>query len=114
MALGEVDAEQRPRFRVRIFVTLYENDVEKRKQLLQEIDQVVYQLHPSNPMPVLVQQNWREYFRLEMSNWGEFWIRATIIFKDRNRPPIQMIRHLNLEDPEPIPEDELTGEDAKK
>jgi len=99
------DDQGRPRFDVRLFVAIYHNDLNERKRLLQEIDRVVYQLHESNPIPVLVQQNWQEYFRVDMNNWGEFWVRATVIFKNKNRRPIQMIRHLNLEDPDPLPDD---------
>ena len=88
---------------LRLFIDIYSDDVAERKKHLQAIDRVVYQTHESYPVPVMVQQNWRDCFRLDLKNWGVFWVQATLIFKDESKPPIQLIRLLSLGDAEPIP-----------
>lgn len=91
-----------PYHNVRIYLDVYSNEESERRDYLKSVDRVVYQLHECFPFPVMVQQNWADCFRLDLAIWGEFWIQATVFFKDSSRQPIQLIRLLTLGDAEPI------------
>lgn len=86
---------------VTLYIDVYENNSRKRKQLLRSIDRVIYQLHKSFATPVTTMQNWWEYFRIDLRVWGEFWVQATILFKER-RPPAILKRFINVTAPPPL------------
>lgn len=90
-------------FDVKIYIDIYEDEGnEEYEKILKNIDRVVYQLHKTVDMPVVPMQNWDENFLIEMRLWGEFWIRATIYFKNEDQPPVHLIRFLNLSLPDSI------------
>jgi hypothetical protein len=86
---------------VALYIDVYENDPREERRILTSIDRVIYQLHRSFPTPVTAMQNWWEHFRIDLRVWGEFWVQATILFKDRRQPAV-LKRFINLELPPPL------------
>lgn len=48
---------------------------------LDQIDHVIYKLHPTFPEPVRVTRDRSSNFRLESAGWGEFTILAKVVLK---------------------------------
>ena len=49
---------------------------------LDEIQSVEYLLHPTFPQPKWVSADREHEFEIISSGWGQFWIEATVIYKD--------------------------------
>lgn len=56
---------------------------------LDQIDHVTYILHPTFPNPVREIQNRHSQFLLESSGWGEFLIRANVMYKNGRKIPLK-------------------------
>lgn len=84
-----------PYYDVQLFLDLYEDDPSKYDRLIQSVDKVIYRLHDTFIIPVVAMQNWRENFLLEISVWGEFWVRGTVFFRDNTKGPLQLYRYVN-------------------
>ena len=56
--------------------------VDEPPEILDQIDEVEYLLHPTFPQPYQVRRNKDDKFALETSGWGEFQILVTIKYKD--------------------------------
>lgn len=93
---------ERSYHQIYLYIDLYTEDDKDRRELLQAIDQVVYQLHETFIIPVVPMQNWEECFVFDCWGWGEFWVRATIQFKDEARPSLHLNRFINLDVPDEL------------
>lgn len=76
--------------------------------VLNEIDHVVYILHPSFPEPKRLIETRENSFSLSANGWGEFLITAKVIFKNGEVVPIEHWLRLEAnrvpdEEPEPSP-----------
>ncbi len=58
--------------------------VDEPSQILSQISEVQYLLHPTFPYPLQVRTNPNDRFALENSGWGQFTIQITIRFKDHS------------------------------
>jgi hypothetical protein len=58
--------------------------VDEPPQVLNQIAEVQYLLHPTFPNPLLVRSNPEDRFALESSGWGQFTIQITIRFKNHS------------------------------
>lgn len=87
---------------IRLYIDLYTEEIGDRKELLQAVDRVVYQLHETFLIPVVPMQNWEECFVFDCWGWGEFWVRATIQFRDKASPPYHLTRFINLDVPDEL------------
>jgi hypothetical protein len=84
-------------YEIKLYIDLwYDEDSEEYKKSIASIDRVVYQLHETFPVPVIPMQNWRENWLLKIYVWGEFWVRATVWFKDSSLPPVVLLRYINI------------------
>jgi transcription initiation factor IIF auxiliary subunit len=70
---------------------------------LDQIDHVMYILHPTFHNPVREIPDRSSNFRLEASSWGTFTIRAKAIFKDGTEQPLQHDLQLHYPDGTPTP-----------
>ena len=68
------------------------------KKDLDEVDRVIYQLHPTFSRPVVEIDSRESDFRLDSSGWGVFRLYAKVIFKDE-RPPLKLHHDLKLKYP---------------
>ena len=68
---------------------------------LNQIDQVVYTLHPTFPTPVRTVKDRASKFRLETRGWGVFPIHAKLHFKDGTKKPLQHQLQLLYDDGRP-------------
>jgi transcription initiation factor IIF auxiliary subunit len=74
--------------------------VDEPPEVLNNIDEVEYTLHPTFPEPNQVRSDPRDKFALETSGWGEFRILAIVRYKDgREERPTYW---LDLHKPWPI------------
>ncbi len=73
--------------------------VDEPREKLQEIQSVLYTLHPTFPEPNQVRTNPNDNFALETGGWGEFNILVTVRYKDGREEHTQY--HLNLSKPWP-------------
>lgn len=72
--------------------------IDGAKQELDDIDRVVYTLHPTFPNPVRIVTDRESKFRLETVGWGVFRIRAKAIKK--NGEQINLTHYLQLKYPD--------------
>lgn len=81
-------AERKGRYRVKLFI-------EPRGTFsLNEVDRVIYLLHPSfNPSKVAV-KNPQTKFALELDSWGDFHAMAVVVFKSGEA--VKLIRYLPI------------------
>ena len=56
--------------------------VDEPPQVLSQIDEVEYLLHPTFPQPSQVRRNQNDKFALETAGWGEFQLLITIKYKN--------------------------------
>ncbi len=56
--------------------------VDEPAEILDQIDEVEYVLHPTFPQPYQVRRNRQDKFALETAGWGEFKLLITVKFKD--------------------------------
>ena len=70
---------------------------------LDQIDHVMYILHPTFHNPVRDVADRSSNFRLESSGWGTFTIRAKAIFKDGREEVLQHDLELHYPDGTPTP-----------
>jgi transcription initiation factor IIF auxiliary subunit len=66
-----------------------------RGEELDQIDHVIYILHPTFPNPVREVKNRSTKFRLDTAGWGVFLIRATV--KQKSGKEISLTHYLKLE-----------------
>ena len=96
-------------YRAELFVDVHEDDSLKRRRLLGSVNRVVYQLHNSFVVPVVVMQNSDECFVIDLSVWGDFWARATLYFSNEKRAPIQLLRYVNVAVPRELDDASLVS-----
>ncbi len=89
-------------YSVRLFIDVYTEEEEERRELFRVVDRVVYQFHESFTVPVVPMQNWEECFVYDCLIWGEIWFRATIYFKDPTISQIHLVRYINLDFPDEL------------
>jgi transcription initiation factor IIF auxiliary subunit len=75
--------------------------IEGTSQELDQIDRVIYILHPTFPSPVREVKDRSTKFRLKASGWGVFLIRATVKYK--NGKEASLTHYLRLEYPGQVP-----------
>ncbi len=80
--------------------------VDENAAILDTIDRVEYQLHPTFPNPNRMSDNAQDRFSFETSGWGEFSILAEIKFKDAHAETVSYWLDLSKGWPE---EDQDTG-----
>ena len=68
---------------------------------LDQIDHVVYKLHPSFPEPVRTCKDRASKFRLETAGWGVFSIHAKVVTKDGKAFKLKHELELNYPDGTP-------------
>ena len=66
------------------------------EQILDEIEKVVYHLHPSFPNPDRETDDRKNFFPLKTGAWGEFNLSADIHIKGYKKP-FTLYRYLNFE-----------------
>lgn len=71
--------------------------IEGAQEELDQIDRVIYILHPTFPSPVREVKDRSTKFRLKTSGWGVFLIRATVKYKNGSDTPLT--HYLTLEYP---------------
>ena len=72
--------------------------IEGAQEELDQIDRVIYILHPTFPSPVREVNDRSTKFRLKTAGWGVFLIRATVKHRDGKETPLQ--HYLRLEYPD--------------
>jgi hypothetical protein len=87
---------------VSVYVDVYTSVPEERRALLEPIERVVYQLHKTFRPPVITMRDWRDGFHLDLRAWDEFWMKATVYFKEAEKAPIEMVRYVTLYETEPL------------
>jgi transcription initiation factor IIF auxiliary subunit len=75
--------------------------IEGAPQELDQIERVIYILHPTFPSPVREVKDRSTKFRLQTAGWGVFQIRATVRHKDGKETPLT--HSLRLEYPSQAP-----------
>jgi transcription initiation factor IIF auxiliary subunit len=69
---------------------------------LDQIDHVVYTLHPTFPNPVRTISDRASKFTLKTSGWGVFRLRAKVFYKDGNQTRLTHDVELKYPDGSPI------------
>lgn len=75
--------------------------IEGSPQELDQIERVIYILHPTFPSPVREVKDRSTKFRLQTAGWGVFLIRATVRHRDGKETPLS--HDLRLEYPSQAP-----------
>jgi transcription initiation factor IIF auxiliary subunit len=75
--------------------------IEGAQEELDQIDRVIYILHPTFPSPVREVKDRSTKFRMKTAGWGVFQIRATVRHKDGRETPLT--HYLRLEYPGQAP-----------
>ena len=65
---------------------------------LDEIDHIVYTLHPTFPNPVRKIADRKSKFKLESEGWGTFTIYAKVVLKNKKEIPLEHELSLEYED----------------
>ncbi len=72
--------------------------IDAADDMLDEIEHVVYTLHPTFANPVRKTSDRRSHFKLETEGWGTFVIRAKVVLKDGSE--ILLKHELSLQYPD--------------
>lgn len=72
--------------------------IEGSPRELDQIDHVIYNLHPTFPEPVRVSKDRESNFRLKSAGWGEFTILAKVVLKTGEQ--IRLSHELELHYPD--------------
>ena len=81
--------------------------IEGPPEELDQIDRVIYILHPTFPSPVREVKDRSTKFRMKTAGWGEFQIRATVKHKSGRETPLT--HNLTLEYPGQAPSRDYRG-----
>jgi hypothetical protein len=76
--------------------------VDEDPAILNQIESVEYILHPTFPQPRRVSDDRAHNFELVSGGWREFWIEATIVFKDLHEEKISYKLDFNKQGEVPI------------
>ena len=64
---------------------------------INEVEKVVYVLHPTFNPNIIAKDNASNFFSLELQSWGAFHAMAIIAFKDKKKnPPVELTRWLPI------------------
>ena len=72
--------------------------IESDEEMLNDIDFVIYTLHPTFYDPVRKISDRKSKFKLATDGWGTFTIHAKVVFKDKKEIPLKHELHLEYPD----------------
>jgi transcription initiation factor IIF auxiliary subunit len=75
--------------------------IDARLDELNEVEKVIWHLHPTFPEPDREHKNREEKFKLETAGWGTFRVVADVVMKDGRKAKLQHELELRYPDGKP-------------